>query len=305
MLTPSPRNATGGTLTSITDSTRSWVPNEWVGQWVKIRDGTGSYESRQIVSNTSDTLTVNPAWPVIPDGTSKYVITGQRTLGQFTPVVYNGSSDVHFWGAQINDFYYYRKNYLIAGVSDDLYFKVNNFKAGSMAGWQDMPTLLNQRMLKRGVVGAMSVGNGENHNNARTLDNVRIIPASPDAANKASTDDNYYANYVSGSVSIPSDVLWGTIYGTVRITSNANPASEAVFFQTSTDNGASWDNVSGESITSPQSTSILYKANFQTLDNPTSGVGAPPYYSETVVLEDVYITYLPETQVLYWREVTE
>ena len=56
--------------------------------------------------------------------------------------------------------------------------------------------------------------------------------------------------------------------------------------------------VSGGSITSPDATSIQYKAIFTTLDKPS--LGTEPYYSETIALEDIHITYLPPAEILYY-----
>src|SRR2546425_1109099 len=41
---------------------------------VSINAGAGAGQTRTVASNTANTLTVSPAWNLIPDGTSQYVI---------------------------------------------------------------------------------------------------------------------------------------------------------------------------------------------------------------------------------------
>ena len=66
--------ATGGTTTTLIDSTKGWVPNQWVGYFFKIEAGTGYGSGRiQIVSNTETTLTF-ATQTFSPDATTKYEI---------------------------------------------------------------------------------------------------------------------------------------------------------------------------------------------------------------------------------------
>lgn len=67
--------ASAGTTTSLTDATKNWAVNEWVGRWVRIFSGTGRGILKQVVSNTATALT----WTGVttaPDATSRYVISG-------------------------------------------------------------------------------------------------------------------------------------------------------------------------------------------------------------------------------------
>jgi hypothetical protein len=57
-----------------------WATDQWDGFFVTITGGTGAGQMRQITGNTSDTLTVDPAWNSTPDGTSAYAIHKVRTL---------------------------------------------------------------------------------------------------------------------------------------------------------------------------------------------------------------------------------
>lgn len=67
---------TSSTNTTLTDTTQTWAVNTYTGLWVTIWRGTGAGQSRYIVSNTADTLTVDSAWDQNPDSTSEYTIGG-------------------------------------------------------------------------------------------------------------------------------------------------------------------------------------------------------------------------------------
>ena len=125
--------------------------------------------------------------------------------------------------------------------------------------------------------------------------NVRVIPQNG-------------AYFISNPLAVPEgNVRWGTVGATVTLGQGADPDSEKLYFQTSTDGGSTWmpaaPGVSpGNGITSAASSSIQYKANFTTLDDPASGLGTAPYFSETIAFEDVTITYLPAAHTIYYRE---
>lgn len=68
-------SATAGTTTSLSDSTKQWVANEFVGYYVRIYSGTGENQIKQIISNTENTITWSGA-ATSPDITSKYMIEG-------------------------------------------------------------------------------------------------------------------------------------------------------------------------------------------------------------------------------------
>src|SRR5207245_9918432 len=64
------------------ENTTTWPANQWAGRPVTINAGTGAGQTRTVLSNTTDTLTVSPAWDPIPDATSEYVITQTATTLQ-------------------------------------------------------------------------------------------------------------------------------------------------------------------------------------------------------------------------------
>jgi hypothetical protein len=67
--------ATGGTTTSLVDSTKQWTTDEFVGYYVRIFSGTGEGQLRPITGNTSNTLSWSSAGTA-PTTSSKYMIEG-------------------------------------------------------------------------------------------------------------------------------------------------------------------------------------------------------------------------------------
>lgn len=72
--------ATSGTTTTITDSTKTWVTNQFAGFTVLITAGINAGQSRTVQSNTANTLTVESAYGTAINSTSKYQIAGGDTL---------------------------------------------------------------------------------------------------------------------------------------------------------------------------------------------------------------------------------
>lgn len=81
--------ATVGTTTSLTDSTKNWIPNQWAGYLFKIEAGTGYGSGRiGITSNTATTLNF-ATQTFTPDTTTKYEIAdtwGLMTTGSTTTI---------------------------------------------------------------------------------------------------------------------------------------------------------------------------------------------------------------------------
>lgn len=76
-------NATAGQVSSTTigDTGESWAINEFAGMFVTITTDTGAGQTRRIVSNTVDTLTVTPAFSTTPDTTSDFEIDPEALYG--------------------------------------------------------------------------------------------------------------------------------------------------------------------------------------------------------------------------------
>lgn len=69
--------ATAGSTTTLTDSTKAWVVDEFKNHWVLIVDGTGEGQMVKIVSNTATQLTFG-ALATGLDATSVYQISGSK-----------------------------------------------------------------------------------------------------------------------------------------------------------------------------------------------------------------------------------
>ena len=66
--------ATAGSPTTLTDSTKTWNPSQWVGYKVRMVCGTGLGNESVITANTATQLTVASWGVATPDTTSKYII---------------------------------------------------------------------------------------------------------------------------------------------------------------------------------------------------------------------------------------
>lgn len=64
------------TTTTLNNTGKAWLTNQWANYQVRITSGTGAGQIRTIASNTGTALTVSAAWTVTPDATSVYVIEG-------------------------------------------------------------------------------------------------------------------------------------------------------------------------------------------------------------------------------------
>lgn len=74
-------DATTATSTTIGDSGEAWIPNEFSGQMVTLTGGTGSGETRRVVSNTVTVLTVSPAFSTTPDTTTDFKVDPEALYG--------------------------------------------------------------------------------------------------------------------------------------------------------------------------------------------------------------------------------
>jgi hypothetical protein len=67
--------ATGGSTTTLADTSKSWTTNAHAGRAVTITGGTGVGQVGRISSNTGTVLTIATAWAIAPDATSTYRIS--------------------------------------------------------------------------------------------------------------------------------------------------------------------------------------------------------------------------------------
>jgi hypothetical protein len=68
--------ATGGSSTTLTNTSKGWATNQWANSQLRLTAGTGAGQIRTVASNTATTLTVSSAWSTAPDATSQYSLEG-------------------------------------------------------------------------------------------------------------------------------------------------------------------------------------------------------------------------------------
>lgn len=71
-----PAFTTSATANSITYADFNATSNAYIGMNVRLTQGKGAGQERTITSNTATTLAVSPAWSVVPDTTTQFVIAG-------------------------------------------------------------------------------------------------------------------------------------------------------------------------------------------------------------------------------------
>ena len=84
-------DATTSSSTTVGKSGQTWPVNQFAGEMVEIYGGTGSGQTRRVVSNTATVLTVSPAFTTPPDSTSDFQILPERIYGSAAPVTAIGT----------------------------------------------------------------------------------------------------------------------------------------------------------------------------------------------------------------------
>lgn len=98
--------ATGGSTTSLVDSTKTWIPNQWSGSFFRVEAGTGYGSGRiQITSNTSSSLNY-ATQTFTPDSSTKFEIADTwgiiGTAGSTTtiPMPTGSVSTLNYWAGK-------------------------------------------------------------------------------------------------------------------------------------------------------------------------------------------------------------
>lgn len=66
---------TSATKMTLSDNTKGWKENQYLGFPVWISRGKGEGQTRSVIKNTKKTLTIDKAWEILPDKTSQYVLS--------------------------------------------------------------------------------------------------------------------------------------------------------------------------------------------------------------------------------------
>lgn len=107
-ITHDAQTATSGGATTITKTSAGWTANDFVGMYVWLYSGTGSVQLREIVSNTTDTITVDRAW------TTTNPASGSLFKIFYVPVDFNPYISESYDGSGSN--YQYMPNYPVKKV---------------------------------------------------------------------------------------------------------------------------------------------------------------------------------------------
>jgi hypothetical protein len=93
--------ATSGTATTLVDTTKNWLNNQWINCRVRIVSGTGTGNESVITANSATTLTVASWGVATPDATSKYeildtygIVTTGGTISSITDANKNWTTDI-------------------------------------------------------------------------------------------------------------------------------------------------------------------------------------------------------------------
>jgi hypothetical protein len=71
---------TSQTSQSLTDSSLTMTPGDWIGTEIEIISGSAIGQGRRIISNTTNTFTFGRAWDQLPQIGDKYAVTGEESI---------------------------------------------------------------------------------------------------------------------------------------------------------------------------------------------------------------------------------
>lgn len=93
---PETGTSSGGNVGVVfNSSSKSWTVNQWKNWFVKIDSGTGSGQSKRIISNDATTLTLSSAFTTTPDATSVYSINCNISTIVFDGTQVDGTDTTH------------------------------------------------------------------------------------------------------------------------------------------------------------------------------------------------------------------
>jgi len=79
------------------DPKAQWKPGAHKNHWVLLISGRGFGQYREVLDNTSDTLTLAQPWRVAPDATTEYVVGGHNVESSYFANINNTPLRTSFW----------------------------------------------------------------------------------------------------------------------------------------------------------------------------------------------------------------
>jgi hypothetical protein len=137
--------ASGSAANLLVDASKTWTPNQFIGNYLKIVSGTGAGQVRVIIANNGSQLTLSQDWNNLsaPDVTSQYIITdvNDNSISMGMQVGFDTGASV-FIGSQ---------------YADDI-FNDTNIKAAIDALEQDVSGLRPYTLVLMRGLGSTEVG---------------------------------------------------------------------------------------------------------------------------------------------------
>ncbi len=92
--------ATGGTTTTLVDSSKTWTVNQWANTTVKMMGGANSGLTRKVLSNTETQLTFGSSFPNLVSATDSYYINSARHFMRSADPLNELCVDCHYYRNQ-------------------------------------------------------------------------------------------------------------------------------------------------------------------------------------------------------------
>jgi hypothetical protein len=135
-----------------------------------------------------------------------------------------------------------------------------------------------------------------------SVNDIRIIGICSIAQQLATAAVGGYYDYSPRPAQMPLSYEWGVVYTSVTAPSTANGDSERVRLSTRTNGTAAWNLIGESSAANMYVSGQIQAANLSNMDYRLELLTNDDDFSETPVVEDVWITYLPKSRILYWKE---
>lgn len=87
--------ASSGSASTLTDSSQSWITNEWYGATIETTAGTGSGQTRTVSGSSGSQVSVTSNWSVTPDATTQYRIYKRNAVWNYDMRETTGRNGLH------------------------------------------------------------------------------------------------------------------------------------------------------------------------------------------------------------------